>query len=671
MTAPYSSVRARLAARQIVAPGRKWHPPLESADSKLPKHQAVLVHYGSSRVFPRHLSPPRLSDGGGTSKVLTVVKTFGRGPLQLSNLRLGDELLIPGRLETRTKVQISSAVFGNFSYECLEGRAGDDGLSLYPAVIDKDTFDSAVPKSTSTATSGFTTKNTKSSTTQVDVRLRFPNGLSKRTTSNGRSTYTPLTIRVNVYAKVSGASSWSVTRNFTVVGVANGDSFEVSFGSILLGSPATWTVGLQLYSVSISSETPSVRWTSMLSRGPKDMGGADGHAVVAVQGDLTALGNDQYLESLNADAQAELPETVGGAAVSTRACSAAFLDVLQGEGIDDDPLPDARVVSTDLASWRTACAAAGLFFDFTFGADGGRGTTDEALRLIAAAGRARYIVRDGRYTVIREPASGAGSWLYTPANMAAGLRASRESYGDSLHGIRCRIENRANLFRPEGFIVYASGFSESNATKFEDWTFDGTTSKQAAADLAAYHLAVLNTRERTYEFPVGISQIRVMRGDLVRVAHPRVRRGTSWGRVVAAPSTTEVLVSRDCTMVTGGTYGLRTMQSDGAMTAVAVTTNPGDRRLLKTTTPHGASEGDVFAFGTVNQESRLCVVLRVAQGENLTAVLTVAPFNLSPDPGDATGVAVTVSIPEPPPLRLPTLSIVSAAGGITLAERTQ
>lgn len=666
MIPTYPSVRARLAARQIVAPGRKWEPDPTPLTDRLPKFRPVPVCMGSKRRFPVLLSPPRLSDGTGTSKVLTVVKTFGRGPMQISNLRLGDEILVSGRLERRTKVQVATANFGTFFYECIEGRGGDDGLSLYPGIIGKDDFDISVPKSTTVATAFFTVKSTKTSSTQADVRFRFPNGLSKRVVVSGKATYTPYTLQLDVYWKPSSGSTWSGPVRRQIPGAANADAFEYSIGSILLGSPGTWHIGVRYSATSIAGEVPSVRWISLLSRGEKDMGGADGHGVIAIQGDLAALGNDQFLEALNADAAAELKETVSGSVAATRNPSAGFLDILQGDG-NPAPVANSRIVSADIASWASANSAAGYNFDFTFGEDGGRGTIDDALRLACAAGRARYIIRDGRYTVLREPTTGTGSWLYTPANMGPGLRAVRESFGDGLHGIRCTVENRANLYRKETFVVYASGYSASNAMIFEDWAFDGVTAKQQAADLAAYHLAVLTTREKTYEFPVDFGHLRLMRGDLCRVAHPRLRRGTSWGEVTRVLSTTEVEVSRPCEMATGGTYALHLMHSSGALDLLTAVTAPGMQTRIRTTAAHGAAVGDHFAFGPSSPGATLlCVVLKVAHGANLSAVLTVAAMNLSPDPGDATGVAVTAAIPEPPPLRLPTFTSVSTAGGITL-----
>lgn len=615
----HGSALRRLQSTQIVGPGSAWKPPKTTpVDPDLPLFQARPVVMGSTRVYPRPLAKALLTSGPNGSKVVTVLKDLGRGPLQVSNLRLGDEVLVLDRLTRRAPTEFS--VNGvTCRYELLEGRAGDEGLVLYPQIIGTQNVGSTVKVSSGFGEDSFTKHNTAKATSSIAISLYFPAGLSKRV--NGK--WVAATAKIGIARKPAGNTDWSRVDEQKVTGNDDDKPFTHTLDPITLATTASdakeWKIGLQVQNANL----PEVKWATLTSRGPKTLGSADGSAVLAVQGDLSTLGGSAYLPDLNVDAVAELAETVGGTPASTRNPSAAYLDILQGAG-NPTPLADARIDSSTISAWKTFCADQGLTFDFVFGADGAAGTILDALKVVAAAGLARPIIRDGLYSVIREP-SGDPVALFTPANMSPGFRVVRNAFDDTVHGIRCSIENRANAFRPETFIVYASGYSASNATKFEDWTFDGTTVKATAAGLAAYHLRVMAARALAYTFPTDWRHLRCLRGDLVRVAHPRVGKGLSWGWVMAAPSATTLLVNRPCPMSTGGSYGIRLQAADGTQTTKTVTTSPGEPTLLTTTAAHGASVGDHFAFGTLNDESLLCVVLKVAHGDRLAATLTVAP----------------------------------------------
>lgn len=621
----FSTALRRLEATQLVAPSLGWRTgEPRRVDPDLPQFLGVPKCFGSIVAVPLPIARPRFSEDAGGSKQFTIVKTFGQGPLQVSNLRLGEEVLVSGRLDAEEETKVESTSRGEFRYELLEGRDTDGGLDLFPATLRRDAMDLRVPQNSDSGDENFARLDTPPGTTHVDVKIRFPEGLSRRV--NGRWVACTAQLQIRARKKTGGSyGDYTITIPYPIVGADNDQELTVTVSDIALKAGAgTYKVLLKLSSVS-NGQRPSCRWVAMDSKGPKSVGGLVGQCLIAVRGDLNGMGGDAFLSDLNADVIPELPETVGGDPVATRSPAAAYLDVLQGRGARH-PLEDDRFDPTSLTAWKNDCATRGYAFDFQFAREGARSQVGEALKLVTAAGRARHVVRDGLHSVLREP-SGDALELFCPANIRPGtFHKTRNAYGDAVHAIRCTFENRERKFRRETFIVFATGYNEGNATEIEDWSFDGSTSRNVVADLAAYHLDVLGRRGVQYELAVELDHLRVLRGDLVRLSHFRIRRGTSWGRVTHVWGVRELTVSRPCTMEVGGSYALRVRQADGDQVLSAVTTVPGQATRLKTATDHGAAEGDLFVFGVDAAESMLCVVLRVAPQEDLTAALLVTPF---------------------------------------------
>lgn len=648
---------------QLVGPPGRWRPPAPPEDvSGLPHGHAIPVVMGSDRVWPVPLTKPRLAPGATGASLVSIVKTFGRGPGVLTNLRMGDEDMVPGTLTAGSRQTIKTGAWAGVVYEVREGRGSDTDLSLYPEDLGKASINRAI----TTTASSF---STKAGSTQFALRFKFGNGISRKVTVNGKSKQEALAVTLSIAWSSSGGVSGATTATYN--GADDTKPIEVEWGPFMPNSDGvgrTWSVSLAVVRLATLTGatvagTPNTTLTHLTSFGPKSIGGGAGLIQIGILGDLDTLGGDPLLQNLNAEVAVELKETVSGSATATRNPSAAFLDILQGAA-NPEPVANGRIDSTAISAWKSACATAGYSFDYTFGQDGGQGTILDALNLVAKAGRARAAIIDGRYTVIREP-SGSPVELFCPANMRDGFTVHREAFAGTLHGVRVTIRNRANGFLEETFVVYASGFSSSTAERIEDWTFDGVTSRNVAADLAAYHLAVLAERSLVYEFATDIEHLRVTRGDLVRVAHYRIGKGTSWGRVTAIPTSTVLRVSRPCTMATGGSYRVLIRNADGTQTFFAVTTAAGEQVELTTTGAHGAAVGDLFVFGVSADETETCVVLKVEHGDDLAARLTVAPWSSAtgsvsgnPSPGTANSTALSP----------PSLSVISTAGGITLGQ---
>ena len=225
-------------------------------------------------------------------------------------------------------------------------------------------------------------------------------------------------------------------------------------------------------------------------------------------------------------------------------------------------------------------------------------------------------------------------------NLAENLTSDFRQFREDL----ARLQREVPEFRPDPAVA------------------DAVSRVGSAGEYIRMHLESLPPDQR-----FSPESLRVIRGDLVRLAHWRIRRGTSWGRVVRVPAADELVVSRDCLLEDGGSYVVRLLAADGSLSSRDLVTVVGEGRTLRTTSAHGAVEGAIFVFGEEDLDTEVCVVLKVSHGPQRSAVLHLAPFGQ--DVADAAGFTAAAdggqgasSSTSPP-----TLSPVSNRGGISFA----
>ncbi len=675
----HDSAFHEIRARQLIAPALPWKPPPpQLVDPALPLYLPVPRTYGSRRATASLVVQP-VTDKG----VTTVVKTFGPGPLQVSDLWLGDRAIAVGRLKAGLNRNYAAPDGTSFSYELLEGRQTDGGLDLFPGgtALDDQEFSTPIPYYTAlTSWSKMSaTRLSAAGTTRIKGKIAFPNGLSK----NNKDTnyrWKGVTARLQVAFRPSGNGAavgkspggiWSMQ----VKGPDSPDEVDYLFEFNLPDTKA-WEVGLAIDYFDDGRKQSDAVWTRLESKSKTKAGVLLGYSAIAIQGDASLFGNDPYLTGLTAQCAAELKETVGGSAVLTRSPSAAFLDVL--EGVENPrAVADARIHSASVAAWNTDCANRGYTFDFTFGENGSAGNLFDALKTVCAAGRASFALIDGKYGVVMEPTSVSPTLYFCPRTLW-GFRPVR-SFALQPHAVRVTYERAipvyytnkggstvtAYQYRRDTVIVYNAGYTAANASLFESWQLDGVTTQAQAEGLVYYHLATLAQRIRTYEFYTDAAHLRATRGDTALGAHDVPGWGTSWGRVKAVLSSTRVQLDERVVMAVGGAYEVTAVRPDGTYAVLTVTTAAGETDTITTTSPHGAAVGDLCFFGTAGASTKTCVVLKVEPGPDLSARVTVAELGSGLDSAtaDSTKAAVTTASL----LSSPAVQSVGTAGAVSIS----
>ena len=193
-------------------------------------------------------------------------------------------------------------------------------------------------------------------------------------------------------------------------------------------------------------------------------------------------------------------------------------------------------------------------------------------------------------------------------------------------------------------IVYADGYDESTATKFETIEFPGVTDPDLIWRHARYHIAQLLLRRETYELTVDFENLICNRGDRVKVTHDVTQWGLEYGRIRSVDNGRVNLVGQ-VSMIIGDNYSILFRHNDGTTTTREVENNPGTHDYVDLVPDAAATipqEGELWQFGITGQESTILRVREIRPLANLSATIvfvddapeiydadqgTIPPFN--------------------------------------------
>mgnify|MGYP000211837526 CR=1 FL=1 len=119
-------------------------------------------------------------------------------------------------------------------------------------------------------------------------------------------------------------------------------------------------------------------------------------------------------------------------------------------------------------------------------------TVAQVLDIICAAGRARRVLRDLKYSIIRDGGAGPIVQQFSPRN-SYGFEGAI-TFPKVIHGFRVRCISERLEWQQDEIVVYADGYDASNATEFETLELTGVVlgmdeTAGNAWRLGRYHLA--------------------------------------------------------------------------------------------------------------------------------------------------------------------------------------
>ena len=312
----------------------------------------------------------------------------------------------------------------------------------------------------------------------------------------------------------------------------------------------------------------------------------------------------------------------------------AFADLLRRRA-GETYLADSRIDLPAIQSWALECAQVAPNANeprWTFNGVLEGGSVFDALRQVAAIGRAAYVMRDGKHSVVRDKEQATPVQHITPAN-SWGYSGTR-SFLDLPHGLKIEFQNKDLDYLVDERIVYADGYDENNATRFEVLQLFGATSPELVYREGRYHIAIGELRPEEHRVSMDIENLRCTLGDRVQLSHDVIKVGLGFGRItglVTSGSDTIGFELDNAVPFDGDTYQLRVRHSDGTTSIRTVTAaglgNYTTVDCAAEPTANGPEVGDLFMFGVTGMESLPAIVKRIEPGDDLSAVLTLSPYD--------------------------------------------
>lgn len=325
--------------------------------------------------------------------------------------------------------------------------------------------------------------------------------------------------------------------------------------------------------------------------------------------------------------------TSWGVPVITRNPAWTFVDMLTG------PAFNSKVSRNDIdaaafKSWADYCDLNGYKFDYVFD----QGTDiSEALKMVASAGRASYVIRDGKYTPVVDRPQTVITQHFTPAN--AWDFAMSRAWPVIPQALEINFANQNLKGETDQRIVYADGYGPwSTNIVSQKMDLPGKTDPAEVYKVGRWLLRTMRLRPVTYELTTDIQQLCCEVGGLVRQTSDTFRHGIGEGLIRqvftdADDNITAIRVDQSVVMLEGQSYAVRVRLSNNASYFRAIKTVAGEQFTLTFQTPIPAvtnpapAVNDLFMCGLLDNDSAEMMVVAIEHDDDLTARIVMLDYS--------------------------------------------
>lgn len=632
---------------------------VEGARNAVRRFETVPAVLGNYRHTPP-LGALSYTEVLGGDSYLRLLVVWGYGPLKIENIRIGDTLVTD---------------FEGLEIETVEGRVGDSALTLFPDSVEEDSLAINFTEVTSF------TRTAAPGADELSVDITFQNGIFYIQDDGNRTNHS---INFKIEFREVGAASWSVP-TFTAATSNHSDGSSITITAARTSAIRhgyRWdTPSRGTYEVRVTrNSTPknntrygdSMSWTALRAITDEDpIDFPYPLARTAIRIKATDQLN-RVIDELNADVSSYVNSYTGSGSTWSEAVSSnpadLFRHVLQGNA-NARPLADSRIDLDTLQEWHNYCEAEGFEFnqirDF-------QSSVWDTLADIASVGRASPTQIDGKWSVVIDKAKTTPTQHFTPRN-STGFEAEK-GFPEQPHALRIRFPNRDKQFQQDERIVYADGYTEANATKFEAIDALGITDPEHIWKFGRFHLAQAATRPERWTFNVDFENLVSTRGDLVLVTHDVLLVGLKSGRIkelqTSGGNVTGFTSDEVLTMEAGKIYGVSIRAVGDAEIVKRISTNAGDQTTVTFLTPFAEgtiSAGDLFSFGESGSETIRGLILSIEPSVDLSAKIICIPYSDSIYTAD-TGTIPTFDSKITPLTPVPTAEIVAVRSDESILE---
>ena len=484
--------------------------------------------YGRNKVTPAYAAKPFVQSSGN-QQWLYLLFDFGYGPLNLEDLKIGDN-----GIDTYNDVE----------YEIHNNFIAGDPLTYYNQDVEQESY------SFKLLYEDYRQVTSTQDSSEVVIDFQFPSGLNRVNTSNGN--LNNYSVQFSIEAREVGSGTWLSYQDFSYT--IDGEYASVSGTNAISCTAATarpFFVSLNFY-----FETPGeyeFRATRLTSdsddryisddvylaslRSIKESAPISPtvpHTIVEVK----ILATEQLngvVDEFSAIATSILPVWNGNSwdEAETRNPAWVYADILRGTA-SSKPIADSRIDLPSLLEWANWCEEPSLNEPTKPKAQcdlivNGSSTAWQALKLVSGTGDATPTVKSGKYSISIDREKSTPVHLFTPRNCLS--FSSVRSFHEQPDALRVQFVDPDQEWLPREIVVYDDGFDESNSTKFEVLELTGITNYHQAWRLGRRALAQGRLRQETYTITVGVENLLANRGDLVRLAYDVPKIGDGWARV--------------------------------------------------------------------------------------------------------------------------------------------
>lgn len=539
----------------------------------------------------------------GTSVRVQVGMDFCYGPVNITNLKIGDKLI--DDLE-------------NVDYELLEGKSGDPAITLITNDVETSQIQQTLPYNAPIV------QKAAQDADEIVIDVTFDSGLYAWTTvTNPDSSTTKIRSGSTCYFKVEyrifGTTNWTTQTSSWSWTDEIGEPFRVAY---TFKPPARGLYEIRLTKTSTDGDGTvyqnSCSWASLAAvlyedpyKPVYDSAGVLARiAKLAVKAE--AVEDMQgTLEQATADVASLVPTLDGSLAfgdpVETSNPAWLYLWVLKGP-FNPQPRTNSQIDLAGMKDWADFCTTNGYTYNRVIDQEIELGLL---LKEIAAAGRAKRCERNGKESVTIDRPQTEVVQHFTPFNTWGFKYSSKQS--KKLHAVKVNFLDAENNYQQAQRIVYNDGYNASNArsSRMEVVDYPGCTSRDLAWKYGRNLLAVMQHRSKMFELNCDWENLVCSKGSLVYVSHDVALFGIASGFIsgVSTNGSGDIIsiqVDQGCTMQLDRQYAVRIRRANGESYFARVNTVEGEETLLPLTTAIPAATnplpavGDLFQFGEYN-----------------------------------------------------------------------
>ena len=568
------------------------------------------------RVLGRHrmapdLAAPWVTDVEGDKAYLCGLLSFGYGPLEVSDIRIGETPLT-------SYDGVQTQFVAGWPDEVAD-------FSLYPNVI--------VPLAVSTRLSksiGWVSRTTSPDTDLAVVELALPSGGFRAGSDPGERVGIAVNFEIDIQPVGGTRTRWGNHRIDAKTTTTKRSTIRIPFvgrGQYAIFIRRTtddadpdderqridesWWIALRSHRNEVPIKKTGLCLLAIRIKATEQLN----NTIDNLTGIAHSIGWEWNYESNNWDMR-PMNKPHG-----------LFRLILQGNG-QRQPVDDANIDFPTLEAWGAYCWEKGLTCNTVL--DQGISTW-EALRLVCAAGRAAPTCSTGVWSVVVDWPRPFAVQQFTPRNSTN--FKGRRLFVDMPHALRCRFIDEADYEERER-VVYDDGRDAGNSSKFESVEFPGVTDPEQIYRLARMRIAEARLRSPSFEVETSWDWLSATRGDRVALANDVMEWGADSFRIKELSTMGSLLIGiildGQTALASGISYDIAIRGTDQRFIyAVNASAGLSNRLDLQepVTLPTGLAVGDLVTVGARGVVNYDCIIQSITPGRDMSAKLSLIPYN--------------------------------------------